>query len=64
MPSESDAREQMRQARLDMPRPTFEEAWAQHDAAERASLKFAQRNVRSSVDEENVDAAPDIGTSG
>ncbi len=48
MPNESCAREEMRQARLMMQCSTFDEAWAQHDAAEKACLSFGQRNELSS----------------
>ncbi len=34
----------MRQARLKMPPNTFEEAWVQHDAAEKACLSFGRKN--------------------
>jgi hypothetical protein len=47
--AESCVREEMRQARLKMPQVTFAEAWAQHDAAETASLNFGQKNGHSSL---------------
>jgi hypothetical protein len=49
MSSESCIREEMRQTRLKMQSATFDEAWAQHDAAEKACLTFGQKNEISSA---------------
>ncbi|MEO7101243.1 MAG: hypothetical protein ABI162_17965 [Luteolibacter sp.] len=49
MSSESCAREEMRQARLKMPRRTFAEAWKQHDEAEKACLSFGNASETSSA---------------
>ena len=41
---------------------SFDEAWAQHDAAEKASIQFARRNVTPSAGGRTSKAASSVKT--
>jgi hypothetical protein len=47
--TQCDSLEEMRQARLKMPQRSSEQAWAQHDAAEKACQSFGRESVLSST---------------